>query len=248
MSEKNHGKAIAPAEVSGVSTLSPIVAQILAANPTPDVLAKLLDVQRQWDADQARRAYTTALVALKRDLPAVIDRDQTVAFGETRYTHTSLAAVMDAVTEALTQHGFSIAWEPQTGERAVTVTCRLTHADGHSESATISAPPDNSGRKSQAQAIASTITLLSRYTALSLLGIATADMREPHGPRPSEQPSVVDTAKNLAAAAWLKKRGRSLYEAEEMVGRPTAEWTAADLDVLREWGKQPADREPGEEG
>jgi hypothetical protein len=45
----------------------------------------------------------------------------------------------------------------------------------------MTAPIDTSGSKSPAQGVASTITLLQRYTALSLLGIATADMKDADG-------------------------------------------------------------------
>jgi hypothetical protein len=218
--------------------LSPMVAAAMASGPTPDVLRELLAVQREWEAGEARRAYTMALVDLKRDLPSVIDRDTVVDYsgskGRTRYTHASLAGVMSAVTEPLARHGFSVAWTPETTERLVTVTARLTHREGHSEACTISAPPDTSGSKSPAQAVASTITLLSRYSALSLLGIATADMREDRDAEP-EDPEAVDQTRNLRAAAAIRARGILVEEAEAQVGRVAQDWTAADLATLRVW-------------
>jgi hypothetical protein len=219
--------------------LSPMVAAAMASGPTPDVLRELLAVQREWEAGEARRAYTMALVDLKRDLPAVIDRDTVVDYsgakGRTRYAHASLAGVMQAVTEPLARHGFSLAWTPETtAERLVTVTARLTHREGHAESCTISAPPDTSGSKSPAQAVASTITLLSRYSALALLGIATADMREDRDAEP-EDPEAVDQARNLRAAAAIRARGILVEEAEAQVGSESKDWTAADLATLRAW-------------
>ena len=82
----------------------------------------------------------------------------------------------------------------------------------------------------------STITYLRRYLALSLLGIATADMKDPTPPAPDG--NKVDMEKNQAAAGWIKKIGRSLNSAEEYLGRPWQEWTADDLDAIRTWGKQ----------
>ena len=232
-----HDRAITTVEVALPDSrrLSPMVAAAMAAGPTPDVLRELLAVQREWEAGEARRAYTLALVDLRRDLPSVIGRDTTVDYtsakGRTRYTHASLAAVMMAITEPLARHGFSLAWVPETSERTVTVTARLTHRDGHAESATISAPPDTSGSKSPAQAVASTITLLQRYTALSLLGIATADQREDR----DEDPDAVDPARNLRAAAAVRQRGILVEEAEAELGGRVEEWSAADLAHLREW-------------
>ena len=167
--------------------LHPAVAQVLKANPTPEALEKMLDLQRQWERDEAKRAYTRALVGLKQALPPWIKRDKTVDFsgakgGRVHYTHTSLAAAMEAISPILGQHGFSLTWKTDTSSGTVTVTAELTHRDGHKESTMLSAPPDTSGSKNPAQAVASMTTLLQRYTALSLLGIATADMEDPmHG-------------------------------------------------------------------
>jgi len=226
----------------------PVVQAAITAGASAAELRDLLAIQREWEAGEAKRAYTRALVELRRDLPTVIARDATVDYpsskGRTHYTHTSLAAAMAAVTPALTRHGFSLAWIPgRTAHGDVEVTCRLTHAEGHAESCTLFAPVDTSGAKSAAQGVASTTTLLSRYTALALLGIATADMPEPTG-EPS--PEDVDPRRNLRAAARVVELGRSREDAEAHIGRPVAEWTRADLERLREWVTHT--REPGEEG
>lgn len=236
-----HGKALAVVERGAERAMSPVVAlgmAMLEKNPDPATLRELLAVQKDWEANEARKAYALALVALKRDLPTVIARDSKVDYtsakGRTHYTHASLAGVMDAITGALTQHGFSLAWNPSTVNNAVSVTCRLTHAAGHFEETTIAAPPDMSGSKSAAQGVASTITLLQRYTALSLLGIATADMKEPAGDEMPD-PNRVDSARNLNAVGRLAKYGKTAKEAEAFIGRSVADWTAADLDKLKQW-------------
>lgn len=221
----------------------------------PATLRELLAVQREYEAGEAKKAFTRAKAALKRDLPSVVAKDATVDYtsakGRTYYKHASLAGVMDAITEPLTAHGFALSWEPSIGERVVRVTCRLTHAEGHHEECSLEAPADNSGNKSPAQAIASTITLLQRYTALALLGIATADMPEPTGEERAAGPGpdYVDAGRNLRAAAAIEKAGRSRAAAEEHVGRPVSQWTAADLAVLREWLRAPAPQDdPGDGG
>lgn len=241
MSDK-HQQAITVVERSDNRAMSPVVAmgmEMLRSNPNPETLAKLLEVQKDFEANEARKAYAAALVALKRDLPTVIAKDMKVDFQgstgkRTTYTHTSLAGAMDAITGPLTQHGFSLAWKPSTGANGVSVTCRLTHGAGHFEECALTAPADTSGSKSPAQAIASTITLLQRYSALSVLGIATADMKEPAGD-PEPDPDKVDSARNLKAVGWLTKQGKTRGDAEEHVGRSVADWTAADLDRLKSW-------------
>lgn len=224
--------------------MHPLVSAAMAGGTLdPATLRELMTLQRDWEAGEARKAYTRALVALKRELPVIVGRDQTVDYqggkGRVRYTHTSLAAAMSAVIDPLTQHGFSIGWTPRTENNQVFVTCRLTHAEGHSEETTLNAPVDQSGAKSPAQGVASTITLLERYTALALLGIATADMQEPKRENEAEDASRIDTSRNLRAMGRLSQLGRTKEEAEKFVGRPVHEWTVADLGRLKQWA-QPA--------
>jgi len=235
-------KHTAVAIVEREERMHPVVRAAMAQSPTPETLRELLAVQREWEAGEARKAYTRALSELKRDLPTVIARDKEVKFANVRYTHTSLAMVMDAITGPLTAHGFSLSWEPKTAAGQVSVTCRLTHSEGHSEEATISSTPDKSGSKSEAQGVASTITLLQRYTALSLLGIATADMQEPQPTAPPA--STIDTQRNLKAVGALKKYGKTKQDAEAFLGVRVEEWTTGDLGTLKAWLQAPPLADP----
>lgn len=240
-----HKAAIVTAPRETVERMHPLVQAAMAAGALADpaTLRELLAVQREWEAGEARKSYSRALAALKRDLPTVIRKDSTVDYssakGRTFYKHASLAGVMDAITEPLTAHGFSLAWIPSTGERgAVRVTCRLTHQDGHHEECSLEAGADASGSKSAPQAIASTITLLSRYTALALLGIATADMPEDGAVVQDAPKDTIDVDRNLRAARWLADRKVTREAAEAHVGRPISAWTADDLVRLRAYGMQ----------
>lgn len=208
-----------------------------AALSDPQTLRELLAVQREWEAGEAKKAFTRAKAALKADLPTVLAKDKLVEFdgksgSKTSYRHTTLAAAMDAVTEPLVKHGFDASWKTKIVEKGeVEVTCVLTHSEGHSDSTALRAPPDASGRKNPAQAVASTVTILERYTLLALLGIATRDQVEPEGRAPAA--TGVDPARNMAAVRALAKAGISKETAEEHVGRSVSEWTYEDRMDLR---------------
>ena len=245
MTEPKHAPITVVEQGPPPERVNPVVGQLLSAlgdRPDPDVLRKILEVQREWEADEAKRAFTAALVALKAELPSVLERDATVRYEPknggmpVHYKHTSLAHAMDVVTPHLTRFGFSIAWEPTTNDNGtmVTVLCRLTHAGGHSVSTSLSAPADKSGTKSPSQGVASTITLLQRYTALSLLGIAT---REHQDPQPADIANTIDTARNVRAVGKLEKYGKTADDAVEYLGKPLDEWTGADIDKLAAWAK-----------
>jgi hypothetical protein len=140
-----------------------------------DKLEKLMDLQMKWEANQARKAYTEAMAAFKANQPD-IEKDKTVAYGNTKYNHATLANVTDKINAALSQHGLSASWVTQQADKGITVVCRITHVLGHYEETSLTAPADTSGAKNAIQAIGSTISYLQRYTILALTGLATRDM------------------------------------------------------------------------
>lgn len=140
-----------------------------------DKLEKLMELQMKWEANQARKAYTEAMAAFKAN-PPDIEKDKTVAYGNTKYNHATLANVTDKINAALSQHGLSASWVTQQADKGITVVCRITHVLGHYEETSLTAPADTSGAKNAIQAIGSTISYLQRYTILALTGLATRDM------------------------------------------------------------------------
>lgn len=143
-----------------------------------DKLEKLLSIQERWEKNEAVKAYHQAMSNFKAN-PPKIDKDRKVGFdgrqgGKVSYSHASLGNVTDKINEALSQHGLSVSWRTHQNGKIV-VTCRITHAKGHSEETSLSADADSSGSKNSIQAIGSTITYLERYTLLALTGLATFD-------------------------------------------------------------------------
>lgn len=208
----------------------------------------VLQMQREWEAHQAHKAFVRAFSRMKTKLPAVVKRDKMVDFGgkkgRVRYQHASLANIIGATTPALTEYGFTLAWhtdQPSPGQ--VSVTCELVHCDGHKESTTLSAPPDDSGGKSPPQQIASTVSLLKRYTAQSLLGVADEDDKEPTG---EADKKGVDSRRNLRVAKRVRDLGKEVTAAEELTGRSVAEWTVEDIDKIAAWAKGPTEEQKAE--
>ena len=233
------------------AALHPMVAEVLRQNPTPEALQQLMAMQERWEDRKAEQAYTRALVALRKSLPPYLIRDAEVDFtsmkGRTHYRHTSLAAGMVTIQPGLIENGFTCQWKvARTTKGDVAVSCILRHEEGHSEVSTLEAPPDNSGNKSAPQAIASTQTLLQRYTLFGLLGLATKDQTEPGDSPPVDDPAAVDTVANRAMALAVVKAGRTRAAAEELVGRMVPGWTSADLDKIRSWLEPPTAPETDE--
>jgi len=138
-------------------------------------IQKMMDLQERYEANQARKAYVEAMKAFKAN-PPEIEKDKHVKFGNTEYNHASLGNVTGLINLALSEHGFSAAWGTSQSDKGVTVTCKITHILGHSESTSLTAGSDTSGAKNAIQALGSTISYLQRYTILSLTGLATHDL------------------------------------------------------------------------
>jgi len=139
-----------------------------------DKLEKLLSLQERWEANEARKAYHRAMADFKSE-NIEIDKDREVAYGNTKYSHATLANVVKTITKGLSKHGLSATWKTDQTDKKISVTCKITHVMGHSEDTTLSADPDTSGSKNSIQAIGSTITYLERYTLLAATGLATAE-------------------------------------------------------------------------
>lgn len=222
-------------EIAKSDDMHPLVAAAIGKDGalSTEILEKVMELQERHEANQAKKEFNAALVKLKNELPTYIEHDKVVDFqgkrGRVHYTHTTLAKAVDAIVPNMQQFGFSHSWIPTNDERMVYVTCRLTHKGGHSEEAKLQSEPDMSGNKSASQGIASTITRLQRYTLLSLMGIATADMHE-HDPREPHDP--IDQDKNLEAIGILKREGIELSEAEKHLQKDFKNWTKSDLTEL----------------
>lgn len=140
-----------------------------------DQIKEMMAIQREWEADEARKAFNEAFAAFKAEAVEVIKRKQ-VDFatqkGRTQYKHAELSDVVEAVGPALSQHGFSWSWTPEQKNGRIFITCTLLHRLGHEKSVTLDAPADDSGGKNTIQAIVSTTTYLERHTLKAVCGIS----------------------------------------------------------------------------
>ena len=172
--------ALQPATSQGAVMLRMIEAAL--SRPDFDVakMQALFDLKRQYDAEEARKAFVTAMAAFKCEPLTIFKRKQvgyTTKDGDfVGYTHAELSDVTEVVGPAMAKHGLSYRWDIRQVEGRVHVSCIVTHSAGHSETVTMDAPPDNSGKKNNLQQIASSTTYLQRYTLLAASGMSTTGM------------------------------------------------------------------------
>lgn len=156
-----------------VTTPSHLLAMAVEQGANLDKLTKLMDLQERWEASEARKAFTVAMTGFKSE-PVEILKKKNVSFSGTSYNHAELSDITDAIGPALSRHSLSYRWDVrQDAANTITVDCILTHIAGHSERVTMTAPPDDSGKKNKIQQIASSTTYLQRYTLLAVTGMST---------------------------------------------------------------------------
>lgn len=169
-------KPAMPAVQEQGHTLTPmdLLRMAVSQNFDIDKLEKLMALQREWEANEARKAFVAAMNAFKQNPPEIL-KNKHVKFGQTEYDHATLDAVCRAIIEGLSKHGISHRWRPEQGDGWVKISCILMHDLGHCEETSLIGPPDNSGSKNPIQAISSTVTYLERYTLLAATGLAAAN-------------------------------------------------------------------------
>lgn len=149
-----------------------LIQRAIESGASIEQLERLMDMQERWEANEARKQYVSAMNAFRSKCPVI---------EKTRKGHNSkyagLAETIEQIKQLLAECGLSHSWKTDQGsEGYVSVQCCVTHIAGHKECASMTAPPDDSGKKNPIQAIASSISYLQRYTLFAILGLASAEI------------------------------------------------------------------------
>ena len=167
-------------EIVKKESMNPAQLLTLAVDKDLDIdkLRQLMELQKQWQADQARKLFFEAITKFQSDVPE-LRRAKKVNFdtakGKTEYNYAPLADIIRQIKTTCKDCGLSYRWEIQDNKEEIKVTCLVTHLEGHTEQTTMLANPDTSGSKNPIQARGSAIEYLKRYTLIGALGLSTTD-------------------------------------------------------------------------
>jgi len=144
---------------------------------TPEFIERMMSLQERFEANEARKAYTKSMSKFKANPPEIL-KTKHVSYKNSKgqiveWDHAVLGEITEAIIKGLSEYGFYHRWDTtQPDKLKVVTTCIITHELGHSESTSMSGPPDTSGGKDDLKAVSSTNTLLQRLTLLALTGLA----------------------------------------------------------------------------
>jgi hypothetical protein len=152
----------------------------MACHPDADIekFERLVAMKERIDQQAAQRSFNLAISAAKGEI-GVISKNRQVDFstakGRTNYKYEDFSSVARTIDPPLARHGLSYRFRSVQDKGTLTVTCIISHRDGHSEETTLSAGEDHSGNKNSIQAIGSAAMYLQRYTLKLALGLASSD-------------------------------------------------------------------------
>ncbi|RAS13511.1 ERF family protein [Ensifer adhaerens] len=173
-----HEPANVSVPVSNAMTPMDMLDKAVAQGANIDVLERLMSLQERWEKNNSRRAFDEAMAFAKAEIPVIAKSkkvDFTTQKGRTNYQYEDLAIIARTIDPILTKYGLSYRFRTETTAGTVTVTCIVSHREGHSEENSLSGAHDMSGNKNSIQAVGSTITYLQRYTLKAALGLAASN-------------------------------------------------------------------------
>jgi len=135
-----------------------------------DQLTKLIELNERYQQSEAQKTFNIAMSEFRSKVTSVKKTKE--AFN---YYYADLNEIVKTIQPVLKESGLSHSFRTKYDENGIHVTCVIKHIDGHEESTTLSGGPDVSGSKNTVQAIGSTVTYLSRYTLMAMLGLAAVD-------------------------------------------------------------------------
>lgn len=160
-----------------LTTPSDLLRFALQSGADLDRLERLMKMQLEWEANEAKKSFRRAMASFKAECPPIFKRKE-VGY-KTRegdfvgYKHAELSDVTDVVGPHMARHGLTYDWDIHQEPGKIVVDCIVTHVDGHAKKVSMEGPPDSSGKKNIMQQAGSTVTYLERYSLLACLGMST---------------------------------------------------------------------------
>jgi hypothetical protein len=156
-----------------------LLEKAIGAGLAIEQLEKLMDMQERWEKKEARKSFLDALSKFQTLVPDLkkgkTANIRTKDGGNVSYKYADLGAIANAIKVQLNDCGLSYRWEFMEVNGEMTVTCLVSHRDGHTETTSMKGEKDSSGAKNSIQQKGSTHTYLQRYTLIGALGLTTAD-------------------------------------------------------------------------
>lgn len=160
----------------------------------PAKVSALYDLKMKAEAERQRVAFVAALAKVSDQLPE-IDRNGQSHHGK----YSRLIDVYRAIKPIIAKEGFSTSYNSVPRDGKVSVTLKVVHCEGHSESISIDLPIDNSGSKNGAQAIISTVSYGRRALTVMFFDLVQSDGKDDDDGNGGSAPITEEQTRDLNA-------------------------------------------------
>jgi len=167
---KQDNRPVINTQDQAISPMS-LIQMAMSSDMDLDKLERLMELEERHNERRSRMSFNRALADFQRVCPVI----KKLKKGHNNM-YAPISDIVAQVKEPLSECGFSYRFKQSEEGNNITVTCVITHLDGHSEETTMTGAPDTGGSKQAIQAKASTVTYLQRYTMTGALGIVTGDL------------------------------------------------------------------------
>jgi len=96
-------------------------------------LEKMMDLHERQLNRIAEQSFAGAFNALQKQAVNVRANKAVPGKDGPRFVYANFQEIMDQVSPLLSEHGFSVSFEPSRSEKTVTMTCVLQHTSGHAK-------------------------------------------------------------------------------------------------------------------
>lgn len=148
-----------------------LIREAINSKADPAYLRELLAVRREWEGDEARKAFNLAVAEFQRRAPIIEKADK--AYDK---TYARMDRIWREIRPLLTELGLSVTWQIcELKDEVCHVEGQLRHKDGHGERLVQDLPVPEIKGANKAQQVGSASTYAKRYAMCSALGIVTGD-------------------------------------------------------------------------
>jgi len=162
------------------AAVSPLAAMLSSGQHDVNAIERLFEIQKQWEAGEAKKAFFEAMANIRTELPMIIKNKA----NENKGNYANLDAMIAGVGPIAGKHGVSVTfkYDQTTKEGWVNGICIATHEAGHSDetSAMMPIPPSivsKAGKQvtNDCQNTGIAMTYAQRRAFAALFSIATGD-------------------------------------------------------------------------
>ncbi len=155
-----------------------VIERALSNGATPETVGAMLTLRREYEADEARKAFHLSIAGFQRRAPIIEKADKAY---DKQYAR--MDRIWREVRPITSDLGLSVTWQKcELREGGIChVEGTLGHAQGHSVPLAMDVPiPDLIKGQNKAQQMGSAFTYAQRYCFCAALGIVTGDDDDGH--------------------------------------------------------------------